>query len=242
MSSSEYSVMSNITTKVDESYISWNRDDYVKLLETYGIPAEWGPEYPADGSVASQPPSGKMALYADYFLHANFRLPITKFLGKIIRNYQIHISQLHPRSMARIRHFEFICTVHNLQPRIDWFPVFYQLALSKSWYKCQGFIGRRLGKEAEEIPKHWRKRFFWISEDVIPLNMARRPVDSPLPVVTAALDPESQSWFLTLLSQPAPMRALPEEALVWAGMSRLWSEDHLEPIFVDNHGCKISIL
>lgn len=73
----------------------------------------------------------------------------------------------------------------------------------------------------------------------MPLNMVRRPVNSALPNVVT-ISHEGREWNRVLTMEPSPMRALPEEALVWAGMSRLWPTEFMEPIFVDLHERKFS--
>ncbi|MFS7913164.1 hypothetical protein Hanom_Chr02g00138621 [Helianthus anomalus] len=39
----------------------------------------------------------------------NFRLPITNFCKSMFDEYAVHISQMHPLSLAKLRHFEYAC-------------------------------------------------------------------------------------------------------------------------------------
>ncbi|MFS7936476.1 hypothetical protein Hanom_Chr05g00416021 [Helianthus anomalus] len=52
---------------------------------------------------------GKITLFSDFIKFCNFRLPITKFCKFVLDEYQIHISQLHPLGLVKLRHFEFVC-------------------------------------------------------------------------------------------------------------------------------------
>ncbi|MFS8035243.1 hypothetical protein Hanom_Chr17g01590771 [Helianthus anomalus] len=55
-----------------------------------------------------------MTLYAAFFREGNFRLPMSRFLGKVLTRYGIHISQVNAIGLPRVTHLEFICRVQKI--------------------------------------------------------------------------------------------------------------------------------
>ena len=211
--------------------IKWDKKEFESLVSTYGLAPEWEPEFPASGSIAGLPPYGKMTLYADYFTMGNFRLPITKFLMEVIKALGVHLSQIHPRGIMRIRHFEFVCRANGVEPRVDKFAVFYKVSRRDGLFTCHASSRKPFGKETTLVSSGWEHKFFWISDKVIPELMVRRLATEPVIGLTAA-STKNQDWVRKLTVPLTQMKVLPEEALVWAGMSRLWPPCGLEPVFI----------
>ncbi|MFS7929955.1 hypothetical protein Hanom_Chr04g00338471 [Helianthus anomalus] len=63
-------------------------------------------------------------MFIDFFKFCNFRLPMNKFCKSILDEYQIHISQVHPLGLAKLRHFEFVCIALGHIPEIMVFRLF----------------------------------------------------------------------------------------------------------------------
>lgn len=152
------------------------------------------------------------------------------FLWNILSAHGVHLSQVHPFGLMRIRHFEFVCWANNIVRKIDKFSVFYKMHRRGGWYNCASVSKRVIGTDPPHNVYEWRTKFFWLREDVVPITMVRRPANEKLPDMPVASF-EGQEWFRTLMPKPTPMRAIPEEALVWAGMSHLWPYPDLEPFF-----------
>ncbi|XP_076948897.1 endoplasmic reticulum chaperone BiP-like [Bidens hawaiensis] len=121
-------------------------------------------------------------------------------------------------------------------PRLDQFVVFYRMVNRNGWFTCQAITGRRIGQKSRGGSEDWRNKFVWVSEDVIPDKMVRRPVNEALIEITPAAH-EGQEWFRTLASNPTPMRALPEEALVWASIPLCVLALYIEEETNDYYAC-----
>ncbi|KAJ0910651.1 hypothetical protein HanRHA438_Chr06g0254601 [Helianthus annuus] len=107
--------------------LRWDLGLFEQIVRSFRFPPEWDARYPAQGQTAADAPPGYITLYEDFFLQGNFRLPATNFLGSILSYYQFHISQMSPPGMVRVRHFEFLCQSHGIEPTVDKFRSFYQL-------------------------------------------------------------------------------------------------------------------
>lgn len=68
-------------------------------------------------------PLGKLTLYSEIFGHGSFRLPITTFGHDILLQYSLHITQVHPLGMMRLRHFVFCIRCQCTTPSVDKFFV-----------------------------------------------------------------------------------------------------------------------
>ncbi|MFS7974248.1 hypothetical protein Hanom_Chr09g00866361 [Helianthus anomalus] len=96
-------------------------------------PDNWGDCYPEEGQMAADALTGYVTLFWDFFCADNFRLPVTNFFLEFLEYYKIHISQLHPIGMVRVRHFEFVCRTMHIKPTVPRFPVFHEMHCSQEW-------------------------------------------------------------------------------------------------------------
>ncbi|KAI3819050.1 hypothetical protein L1987_12872 [Smallanthus sonchifolius] len=208
---------------IENTSIKWNREDFEKICEAHCIDRDREPEFLASGTSATDVPDDKIALYAAFFLHCNFRIPTTKFIGSLLNFYHVHISQMHPMGLYRATHFEFSCRSQGIEPTYGWFNVFYKMVQRDSWFS---FIGRG-GKVKSHITKapssfhDWRERLFFIKRDVILLIMNIRSASNSL-MDPEVEDFEGKDWYNTLFSSPAEIKFLHESALVATRMSRIW--------------------
>ncbi|KAJ0752812.1 hypothetical protein HanPI659440_Chr09g0328571 [Helianthus annuus] len=150
----------------------------------------------------------------------NFRLPATHFLGEILHHYSFHISQLSPMGMVQIRHFDFVCRSQGEEPTVDKFRVLYQLQSNLGFFS---FALRAVKKILISPPKsfhEWKMKFFFIREEVIPVNMEFRH-SVPIPKEDTKV-PRGVVWYEKLLV--LPNRMFGEQVLVTAGMSEKWLE------------------
>ncbi|MFS7990384.1 hypothetical protein Hanom_Chr11g01058261 [Helianthus anomalus] len=76
-------------------------------MKNYGIRPEWHPVMPSEKDVVFLLRNGQITLFADFFKFCNFRLPITQFCKEMLDEYIVHISQMHPLGLAKLRHFEY---------------------------------------------------------------------------------------------------------------------------------------
>lgn len=219
-----------VPSKVESVVINWSSSDFDAFVKGLEFPPEWEAELPAPGQTAADVPSGKITIYADFFLKCHFRLPATRFFVNLLKFYQVHVSQLHCMGMCRLTHFEFCCRSLGIDPTPSRFNVFYRMRLVDSWFsfnQCSAKAG--IGKAPSSFHS-WEKRFFYIKRDVLPLVMDFRSATDT--VVDPPLIPfKNEAWFNALVARPTTIAPIPEGALVAVGMSRLWNKPDRVPVY-----------
>ncbi|KAJ0493559.1 hypothetical protein HanIR_Chr12g0587541 [Helianthus annuus] len=114
--------------------LKWDLGLFEQIMRGFRFPPEWDARYPGQNQTAVDAPPGYITLFEDFFLQGNFRLPATDFLAHILQYYGFHISQMSPPGMVRVRHFEFLCRSHDIEPTVDKFRVCYQLIRNMGFY------------------------------------------------------------------------------------------------------------
>ncbi|MFS7904854.1 hypothetical protein Hanom_Chr01g00040941 [Helianthus anomalus] len=117
------------------------------------------------------PPKGwPNHLFVDFSKFSNFRLPITKFCKSMLDEYFVHISQMHPLGLAKLRHFEYACLSLEFLPKSPVFRALYTLAWKAPFFT----FDHRSTDEAclRFVPsscrdKDWKKKFFFVDANVI---------------------------------------------------------------------------
>ncbi|KAJ0759547.1 hypothetical protein HanOQP8_Chr04g0127941 [Helianthus annuus] len=180
--------------------LKWDLSLFEQIVRSFRFPPEWDARYPAQGQTAADAPPGYITLYEDFFLQGNFRLPATNFLGHILHYYNFHLSQMSPPGMVRVRHFEFLCRSHGIEPSVEKFRAFYQLQ------RTMGF-------------------FSFASREVLPIAMPFRDWTEAIPKEDLPI-PKKAQWYQQLT--PTPNRVFGENILVAAKMSDQWSPNSRE--------------
>ncbi|KAF5773923.1 hypothetical protein HanXRQr2_Chr13g0594271 [Helianthus annuus] len=212
--------------------LKWPRATFDGLIRNLKFPENWGALYPEEGQTAADAPAGYITLFWDFFCEGNFRLPVTKFFLEILGFYNLHISQLHPIGMVRVRHFEFMCRTMHVEPTVSRFRVFHQMHCTQGFYS---FVQRASTKKIlQQPPKSfhdWKQKFFFIKAGIIPVRMVLRgKEDVPIETLQTPVD---ENWHQDL--KDVPNIALPEKALVGAGMSLNWKmERDDKPVYTED--------
>uniref|UniRef100_A0A251TK96 Putative transposase (Putative), gypsy type n=1 Tax=Helianthus annuus TaxID=4232 RepID=A0A251TK96_HELAN len=201
--------------------LRWDLGLFEQIVRSFRFPPEWDARYPAQGQTAADAPPCYITLYEDFFLQGNFRLPATNFLGSILSYYRFHISQMSPPGMVRVRHFEFLCQSHGIEPSVDKFRSFYQLQRTMGFFS---FASRGAAKKILLNPPKsfhdWKPKFFFIREEVVPVAMTFREWTEAIPKEDLTI-PKTALWYQQLT--PTPNRVFGESVLVAAKMSDQWS-------------------
>ncbi|KAF5754439.1 hypothetical protein HanXRQr2_Chr17g0791201 [Helianthus annuus] len=130
-----------------------------------------------------------------------------------------------PPGVVRVRHFEFLCRSHDIEPTMVRFRAFYQLIRNMGFYS---FGNRGSAKKILLNPPKsfhdWKQKFFFIREEVIPIAMIFCAPDviemEELPI------PKGEAWYLKLTA--TPNRIFGENVLVAAQMSDQWPTESNE--------------
>ncbi|MFS7978982.1 hypothetical protein Hanom_Chr10g00921931 [Helianthus anomalus] len=194
--------------------LKWDQGLFEQITLGFWFPPEWDAQYPQQGQIAADAPPGYITLFEDFFLQGNFWLPATKFMAHILHYYGFHISQLSPPDM--VRHFEFMCRSHGIEPTVEKFTVFYQLIMNIGFYS---FSNRGSTKKSllnpPKIFHDWKMKLFFIREEVVPITMIFREPDTIEKEELAI--PKGDDWYLKLTA--TPNRIFGENVLVAAQMS-----------------------
>ncbi|KAJ0703781.1 hypothetical protein HanPI659440_Chr14g0555091 [Helianthus annuus] len=206
--------------------LRWDLGLFEQIVRSFRFPPEWDARYPAQGQTAADAPPGYITLYEDFFLRGNFRLPATNFMGHILHHYNFHLSQMSPPGMVRVRHFEFLCHSHGIEPSVDKFRAFYQLQRTMGFFS---FASRGAAKKILLNPPKsfhdWKPKFFFIREEVLPIAMPFRDWTEAIPKEDLPI-PKNARWYQQL--NPTPNRVFGENVLVAAKMSDQWSPNSRE--------------
>ncbi|MFS7914380.1 putative phospholipase C, phosphatidylinositol-specific, Y domain-containing protein [Helianthus anomalus] len=195
----------------DVLYCKWGTVSFNNLLQEYGIKPEWNLE-------------GRSLCLVIFFKFCNFGLPINKFCKSVLDEYHIHISQVHPLGLVKLRHFE-----------LAW-PFFVLVWKSHFFTFDRRDVGVSFLRSvpASSRDKDWKKKIFYIDAGVIPGEMHWREMGSKEkfkdegPPADAYIE---NALFKKLSKPPSECQVIPEGALVLVGMSLLWRDSRLYPAF-----------
>ncbi|XP_035836722.1 uncharacterized protein LOC110919845 isoform X2 [Helianthus annuus] len=176
--------------------LKWTRKSFDRLMLEVQMPSEYGAQYPSEGDTGADAPAGYVTMWSDFFGDCNLRLPLTVFVMDILEWYKVHISQVSPLGMIRIRNFEFTFRALGIEPTVGDFRRFYQMTVS------MGFFSFRLRDGTPKLmtpPKGmtmWKKKFFYIKSAALAVDMTFRNVTETIITETIAMPSlKSVQWF-----------------------------------------------
>ncbi|KAJ0821061.1 hypothetical protein HanPSC8_Chr16g0715551 [Helianthus annuus] len=176
--------------------LKWTRKSFDRLMLEVQMPSEYGARYPSEGDTGADAPAGYVTMWSDFFGDCNLRLPLTVFVVDILEWYKVHISQVSPLGMIRIRNFEFTFRALGIEPTVGDFRRFYQMTVS------MGFFSFRLRDGTPKLmtpPKGmtmWKKKFFYIKSAALAVDMTFRNVTETIITETIAMPSlKSVQWF-----------------------------------------------
>ncbi|KAJ0680819.1 hypothetical protein HanPI659440_Chr16g0628651 [Helianthus annuus] len=179
--------------------LRWTESGFKNLMTTIQMPSAYGARYPQDGDTTGDAPAGYVSMFADWFGDCNLRLPLTVFMVEVLENYKIHISQLSPLGMIRVRNFEYTFRALNLEPLVGDFRCYYQLTVQL------GFFSFRVREGAPKLmspPKgmtKWKTKFFYVKAAAVTTKLQFRNVTGPMETENLSTPKEGQqAWFSQL--------------------------------------------
>ncbi|XP_035844086.1 uncharacterized protein LOC118490516 [Helianthus annuus] len=192
--------------------LKWTKGSFKTLMATVQMAKDWNATYPQVGDTGADAPAGYITLWADFFTHGNLRLLVTVFVAEVLEYYHLHISQLSPFGMFRIRNFEYTFRAHGLPISVENFRRFYQLTVNTGFFS---FTQRHGSLKLMTPPKGvtgWKKRFFYVKACAVYANMSFRNVDvgvsdEDIPVASA----KTADWFSRL--RPIELKKLDNDQL-----------------------------
>ncbi|MFS7984888.1 hypothetical protein Hanom_Chr11g00991981 [Helianthus anomalus] len=65
---------------------------------------------------------------------ANYRVPFSVFLIRVLEFYRVHICQVNPFGLSRVNHFEISCRAQGQRPDLNVFRYLYEFITTGDWY------------------------------------------------------------------------------------------------------------
>ncbi|KAJ0506929.1 hypothetical protein HanHA89_Chr12g0487591 [Helianthus annuus] len=221
--------------------LKWTRKSFDRLMLDVQMPREYGAQYPSEGDTGADAPAGYVTMWADFFVDCNLRLPLTVFVVDILEWYKVHISQLSPFGMFRIRNFEYTFRAHGLPVTVENFRRFYQLTVNTGFFS---FTQRHGSLKLMTPPKGvtgWKKRFFYVKACAVYASMSFRNVnvgvsDEDIPVSTA----KTVDWFSRL--RPIELKKLDNDQMWILRMMLSRPDMKARPVLREKGGGKLFTL
>ncbi|KAM0039962.1 hypothetical protein Hdeb2414_s0012g00388121 [Helianthus debilis subsp. tardiflorus] len=202
-----------------------NRNGLELNVNQYSIPTSLNPILPAKDMTIYPFVPGKIGVYTRMFDYHNYRLPLMKFLVKVLMFHEVHLSQMNPFGLAKVCQFELACRGFESNPDIDVFRAFYKLNRSCDWYTfeirkknacCYSWITRSL--------KDWKDRFVLVDDRCVPSDMTWRLKRSRLPYPLPEDFEFNRDLYAALIKEVGRVQKFPEHILVMGRISTIWTE------------------
>ncbi|KAJ0790199.1 hypothetical protein HanPI659440_Chr05g0212741 [Helianthus annuus] len=176
--------------------LKWPRSSFNRLILDVQMPPEYGALYPSEGDTGADAPAGYVTMWADFFGDCNLRLPLTVFVVEVLEWYKIHISQLSPLGMIRIRNFESTFRALGIEPSVGDFRRFYQTTVSLGFFSFRQRDGSPKLMTPPKGMTKWKMKFFYIKAAAVVANMTFRNVTETIITETIAVPSvKTVEWF-----------------------------------------------
>ncbi|KAJ0435932.1 hypothetical protein HanIR_Chr17g0898881 [Helianthus annuus] len=188
-----------------------------KFVREYRIPLDLHPTLPS-GTEAIYPfRQGKFAFYTRVCNFANYRVPFSRFLIKVLQFFRVHISQVNPFGLSRINHFELSCRALGQKPDLNVFRYFYKFITAGDWYTFahRENVPSPSSNERSSL-KNWKDNFFWLDDRCLPEDMRWRFKDQSMSFDLDESFVFNDDLGRALVEHQSPIRPLPEHFL-WLG-------------------------
>ncbi|MFS8009762.1 hypothetical protein Hanom_Chr14g01289191 [Helianthus anomalus] len=195
-----------------------------KFVRDYRIPIDLRPVLPSKDEPIYPFRQGKFPFYTRVCNFANYRVPFSRFLIRVLQFFRVHISQVNPFGLSRISHFELSCRAQDRRPDLNVFRYFYEFIIVGGWYT---FAHRRgvpyPSSDERSSLKNWKDNFFWLDDHCLPEDMKWRFKDQ-----TMSFDLDDHFIFdktlaHALIAHQSPICPLPEHFLLLGRLFFSWS-------------------
>ncbi|KAM0013602.1 hypothetical protein Hdeb2414_s0041g00736671 [Helianthus debilis subsp. tardiflorus] len=169
-----------------------------QFIREYHIPLDLNMVLPSKNEAIYSFREGKFPLYTRVCNFANYRVPFSKFLNRVLRYFRVHLCQVNLFGISRISHFEISCRALDQRPDLDVHRYFYEFITADDWYT---FAHRKgvpspSGDERSSL-KNWKDNFFWLDDRCLPVEMVWRFKDQ-----TMSFDLDDDFVFDKRLAKP----------------------------------------
>ncbi|KAJ0765406.1 hypothetical protein HanPI659440_Chr08g0303071 [Helianthus annuus] len=196
-----------------------------KFVREYRIPLDLHPVLPSRTEAIYPFRQGKFPFYTRVCNFANYRVPFSRFLNRVLQFFRVHVCQVNPFGLSRINHFEISCRALDQKPDLNVFRYFYEFITAGDWYTFahRENVPSPSSNERSSL-KNWKDNFFWLDDRCLPEDMRWRFKDQSM---SFDLDEDfvfNESLVRALVEHQSPIRPLPEHFLWLGRVSFSWAQ------------------
>ncbi|GKC93508.1 hypothetical protein Tco_1158950, partial [Tanacetum coccineum] len=207
------------------------------FCNTYSIPANLGPELPGREDTIRDALVRKIGIYTRFLEFANFCVPLSRFLLRVLEYYQINFSHLSVLGAAKVSHFKIMCRVLGYWPSLVTFRRFYVNSISNGWmsFSRRGPTPCCLSKKFDSL-KNWNDHFFWIDASICPISVPWHTGASILKDPPPSDDRINAELLALLDHHRTIIKRYPETFLCLVGLSRSFNNVLVRPTLLQDDG------
>ncbi|KAM0024172.1 hypothetical protein Hdeb2414_s0022g00612591 [Helianthus debilis subsp. tardiflorus] len=118
---------------------------------------------------------GKFPFYTQVCNFANYRVPFTKYLMKVLKFFRVHLCQVNLFGLSRVNHFEISCRALGFKLDLNVFRYFYEFITGVGWdtFAHRKGIPSPAGDEKSSL-NNWKDNFFWLEDLCLPADIVWR--------------------------------------------------------------------
>ncbi|KAF5808341.1 hypothetical protein HanXRQr2_Chr04g0144251 [Helianthus annuus] len=203
-----------------------------KFVREYCIPLDLNPVLPSKDETIYPFPQGKFLLYTRVCNFANYRVPFSRFLIRVLQFFWVHISQVNPFGLSSVNHFEISCRALDQKPDLNVFRYFYEFITAGDWYTFTHRKGIPSPSSYEwSSLKNWKDNFLWLDDRCLPEDMRWRFKDQVMSFDLGEDFVFNQELARSLIEHKSPIRPLHEHFLLLGRVCFRWSQgDRVSPV------------
>ncbi|KAF5754207.1 hypothetical protein HanXRQr2_Chr17g0788631 [Helianthus annuus] len=196
-----------------------------KFVREYRIPLNLHPTLPSKDETIYPFRQGKFPFYTRVCNFANYRVPFSRFLIRVLQFFRVHICQVNLFGLSRISHFEISCRAQDWRPDLDVFRYFYEFITAGDWYTFAHRKGIPPPSSGERSSlKNWKDNFFWLDDRCLPQDMRWRFKDQSVSFDLGEDFVFDQELARALIEHKSPIRPLHEHFLLLGRLCFSWSQ------------------
>ncbi|MFS7918791.1 hypothetical protein Hanom_Chr03g00205301 [Helianthus anomalus] len=196
-----------------------------QFVREYGIPLDLHPVLPSKDEIIYPFRQGKFPFYTRVCNFANYRVPFSHFLIRVLQFFRVHISKVNPFGLSRISHFEISCRAQDRRPDLDVFRYFYEFITAGDWYTFAHRKGiPHPSSDKQSSLKNWKDNFFWLDDRCLPEDMRWRFKDQSMVFDLGEDFIFDEDLARALIEHKSPICPLHEHSLLLGRLCFSWSQ------------------
>ncbi|MFS8011150.1 hypothetical protein Hanom_Chr14g01305511 [Helianthus anomalus] len=195
------------------------------LSESYRILLDLRPVLPSKDETICPFRQGKFLFYTRVCNFANYRIPFSVFLIRVLQFFRVHIFQVNPFGLSRVNHFLISCRAQGQRPDLNVFQYFYEFISAGDWYTFAHRKGvPHISRDERSSLKNWKDHFFWLDDRCLPEDMVWRFKDQTMSFDLGDDFVFNKDLARALIYHKSPICPLPEHFLLLGRVCFSWGQ------------------